>query len=99
TRFSRDWSSDVCSSDLTQLLVLLAVAVSHAAAYEMLFYQGNSCRSGGAGNFIGGTGAGCETYGSGMAQSAIVKSTGPVDDAYMRSEERRVGTEGKSQRV
>src|SRR5690606_40287682 len=30
TRFSRDWSSDVCSSDLIQFIVTRRVAIDHA---------------------------------------------------------------------
>src|SRR5690606_41201558 len=40
TRFSRDWSSDVCSSDLAQAIVIFARRDALSAARDLLFHAG-----------------------------------------------------------
>src|SRR5690606_39618936 len=56
TRFSRDWSSDVCSSDLQ---AALAARTREAAAREA---ARRSAASGGGGSSSGGGGGGGGTY-------------------------------------
>src|SRR5690606_39806084 len=38
TIFSRDWSSDVCSSDLRRMIILLTVAIAPSLALFSYFY-------------------------------------------------------------
>src|SRR5690606_39620715 len=87
TRFSRDWSSDVCSSDLIELYLMRAGQVSiiqgqfaSARSYASRMLQINS-RNGEAYLLHG---------------DAIAGSSAQCDDGKLgtkRSEERRVGKE------
>src|SRR5690606_40780445 len=91
TRFSRDWSSDVCSSDLEAGLVdvgSLAVTVVHAVhqasaqALELTFLQGVTD----------------DNVGFGMVAIQRAAITHLVNDAgVQRPEERRVGKRYVSQ--
>src|SRR5690606_40784307 len=96
TRFSRDWSSDVCSSDLT-LLIFLATAITVAlTSSEVLLPRTFSS------SFM--TLAGLKkcipTTSSGRLVAEAISSMLKVEvlDARMRSEERRVGKEGRWRR-
>jgi hypothetical protein len=66
-----------------RLLALLAIAVSQAYSYGITFYNGQSCRSGSLGTFIGGPNQGCRKDNAGVAHSAIIQNTGPVDNPFM----------------
>src|SRR5690606_39793177 len=94
TRFSRDWSSDVCSSDLT------VHATRSAAGYEI------AGRDEGGGPGRGGGAARMACCASGQAQR-VGEQVGegglgrPDHEAVLpqrrdRSEERRVGKEGRA---
>src|SRR5690606_39863402 len=82
TRFSRDWSSDVCSSDLAGSAGTVfgggpAAALAAAAAAEAV--GGVNCSNSEA------AGSACTLTGAGAGPAAVV-----------RSEERRVGKEGRA---
>src|SRR5690606_40097874 len=81
TRFSRDWSSDVCSSDLALMLVASVALAQQPATTEPTPAPGQ-----GPGMMMGGPGPGMMGgYGPG-ARGGYGPGQG------MRSEERRVGT-------
>src|SRR5690606_40897605 len=93
TRFSRDWSSDVCSSDLYPLALGVAAGMwlgDHHWASDIL-----------SGALLGeaiGSAAG-RSFASDPVQPTIALV--PREDGWLlvRSEERRVGQECRSQRV
>ncbi|PKS12652.1 hypothetical protein jhhlp_000860 [Lomentospora prolificans] len=66
-----------------QLLAVALNTASLAAAYELIFYRGEGCRSENLGHWVGGPNQGCRNDNMGVAQSVIVKSTGAVDDPHM----------------
>ncbi|KAK6834107.1 hypothetical protein PG987_008801 [Apiospora arundinis] len=68
-------------SSLITLAVAAGLLLGQTAAYKFTFYQGPGCRSGGAGNNVAGPGQGCMPK-TGNAQSAIIQSTGAVDDNF-----------------
>src|SRR5204862_3059228 len=84
TRSLRDWSSDVCSSDLAEYSEETAseLAIVHAAARAHAHY-GRQCIT---------------HYIVSMAQSVsdLLEVHILLKEAGLRSEERRVGKEGKS---
>src|SRR5207302_7247365 len=98
TRFSRDWSSDVCSSDLAQPavlagprgdrhLALVAVAVSQVAAPGIGVepdFPGDPGRH---------AGGGVERRQRQPGQAMLI-----AEKAVARSEERRVGKEWRGRR-
>src|SRR5207302_2905610 len=86
TRFSRDWSSDVCSSDLLRIdypLLIAACAlafisvVAFAITLSMVLLAGKDTHG----------------YGEIMAQFLYLFSGAIFPIAVLRSEERRVGKE------
>src|SRR5258707_2833849 len=85
TRYWRDWSSDVCSSDLAALVasydLLLGYTGSVSFAHTM-FYG------------IGSYSIAIALYSMGPGWAAV--ATGIVVGLPLRSEERRVGKEGRS---
>src|SRR5207302_6925473 len=81
TRFSRDWSSDVCSSDLGAALALTRQAGVQYAPFNV---QINSISP-------GTTMTGLQRDVT-EAQRAVFKTLTPID-RFARSEERRVGKE------
>src|SRR5207302_2948332 len=55
TRFSRDWSSDVCSSDLVVMILLFsALLVLSVVASDAVVFFGTGARSGRILSLIGG---------------------------------------------
>src|SRR5690606_40832662 len=94
TRFSRDWSSDVCSSDLTDYSGRQDWGVRHNLSEYFLCYQWMAEHD-------------CNPLFAAMYDLAAAALThlGPVNNhallgsmCYPRSEERRVGKECRSQR-
>src|SRR5690606_40682707 len=91
TRFSRDWSSDVCSSDLQKFLLkseqIDVYLTSSFAALKSIFPQGHDhkicCLSGLDGFFKSGP--------VGGIQFKVLQETA---FSHSRSEERRVGKGG-----
>src|SRR5690606_39998086 len=83
TRFSRDWSSDVCSSDLVGRGEMLGVIGPNGAGKTTLF------------NLVSGIHR--PTSGSVLLEGADVTTTSVAARARagLRSEERRVGKEGR----
>src|SRR5690606_40608395 len=90
TRFSRDWSSDVCSSDLGDVIVPYVIAACVIAAL------GHRKRGG----------AGCHIDAS-MYEICVQQMADAIEAAQRgdtprrmgnRSEERRVGKEGRARR-
>src|SRR5690606_40182666 len=82
TRFSRDWSSDVCSSDLK--------TPSVSAAERFVSTQGGSGRQDGTGPKFQAGGLGQDGYQGSALDSRTDGAIGPDG----RSEERRVGKGG-----
>src|SRR5699024_12101181 len=92
TRSKRDWSSDVCSSDLAAAVesgsehpiakAIVAHAPDHPAAHD---FQSE------AGMGVSGTVEGHRV----SVGRAGDKDLGALTDAFARSEERRVGKEGR----
>src|SRR5690606_41140683 len=80
TRFSRDWSSDVCSSDLE-----VGSAEGNSASAAALSPRGGAPRGGRPGAEVG------RRIGGRNAQGVSATCLTPL-----RSEERRVGKEGRS---
>src|SRR3712207_7140333 len=80
TRYWRDWSSDVCSSDLQQLVAQAGVERFHVSVLPRA-----------AGRDVGGLGA----HGADPGLDRLGHELGAVVRAD-RSEERRVGKEGRS---
>src|SRR2546428_1320974 len=80
TRSDRDWSSDVCSSDLSQTLMQLLYLLPPAYLLSRSFYDG-----GGA---------------SALLVPVLIMAAGQLGGGLawlaVRSEERRVGEEGRS---
>jgi len=64
-------------------IAYLSLSTSLATAYKLTFYRSEGCRSENLGEWIGGPNQGCSNEMMGVAQSAIVASTGPVDDNFM----------------
>src|SRR5690606_40857960 len=98
TRFSRDWSSDVCSSDLTS-------AERFAPGDMLVFTLARDAGSPAAADGALTVRLGWFTDGKGLRDAAIVWSEelhglGPGDERAfeVRSEERRVGKEGATRR-
>src|SRR5690606_39909461 len=88
TRFSRDWSSDVCSSDLTMrldagklLIVGIFVFALFAAGFAVWFRSQQGKQA-------------LELWG--VDTAARIRNAQDVQLLYYRSEERRVGKEGRS---
>src|SRR5690606_40877322 len=91
TRFSRDWSSDVCSSDLEELVPIVGPQVMATNSLVLVVEEGNPAQIGGVED---------------LARDDLVVVLGapevPVgryasellEEAGVRSEERRVGREG-----
>src|SRR5690606_39815017 len=82
TRFSRDWSSDVCSSDLSASIVAATGAAIHEPT-SRTFIPRNSRSS--------------DMYHS-SPSAVHGTGTGPLWERPPRSEERRVGKECRSRR-
>src|SRR5690606_40907616 len=85
TRFSRDWSSDVCSSDLIPLKEVLTEKEYEHSKFEIL--QALTQLSG----FI----PGLDNYINSAAKREIIVYNKKFASFLMRSEERRVGKEGR----
>src|SRR5207302_4618469 len=95
TRFSRDWSSDVCSSDLIGSRIVEIIAHSDARRSASTATR-RRVRAAGFANAVGGTGAGVV---GGVGPLALQVPDAGVDErdgCDGRSEERRVGKEGES---
>src|SRR5207247_7930295 len=88
TRSTRDWSSDVCSSDLDRLIDLMDYQDLRREQSELR--KKNIYRGIGLALFVEGTGAGSLTFGP--AGVRIGSRDGVT--VRLRSEERRVGEEG-----
>src|SRR5690606_40680583 len=94
TRFSRDWSSDVCSSDLLGMIAGAALAANGVAAQEAPERYDVLIRGG---RLLDGTGAPWRYADVALRGDRIVE-VGAIDpDATARSEERRVGKDVRSQ--
>src|SRR3712207_7379151 len=87
TRYWRDWSSDVCSSDLREILPIKAIATTEVGQCQMWTSLHFDVIS--PGTFFSSTGLG--TMGFGFPASIGAKAAMPD-----RSEERRVGKECRS---
>src|SRR2546429_5221793 len=81
TRCSRDWSSDVCSSDLARQAVREIVGHEHFLDPPLPYDLTNDSR---------------ETRGFHALMPELMGVMSPGEDAAMRSEERRVGKECRS---
>src|SRR5690606_40996857 len=86
TRFSRDWSSDVCSSDLLLAFVFVSSLGWEAVANMFGLY------------FTKAVGSPVHWYGTVISASTLVSMAtyGLLVDFGQRSEERRVGNERRS---
>src|SRR5690606_39815901 len=96
TRFSRDWSSDVCSSDLSSVLNIMAITVDHQTCLPPLNLASSGITMTTA-NFTWTAVSGATSY-----EYAVTTTATPPDSGAgitMRSEERRVGKEGRCRRV
>src|SRR5690606_39812578 len=92
TRFSRDWSSDVCSSDL------FAAAASGGPAHGHA-YRGNAAAAGGTDRRSSPSSAGRRASAGGLARERKTEMPPPnAGRPSDRSEERRVG-EKRERRV
>src|SRR5690606_40154879 len=85
TRFSRDWSSDVCSSDLAEYGVTYSISSKFANDIDLLASM--SLRD--TGIFYDADG---DVVGADNTQGDVMDSR-TVNGFVKRSEERRVGTE------
>lgn len=65
------------------LLACFTLLASLTQAYDISFYIGEGCRSGSSGHIIGGPNLGCRVDGAGTSKSAIIGSTGAIDDPFM----------------
>src|SRR5690606_40448658 len=92
TRFSRDWSSDVCSSDLCNLALLLVTKHGRSMFHSKIA---------GVGYYVPKNVYTNEDLTRFMDTSDewIQERTGIQERRYARSEERRVGKEGRSRRA
>src|SRR5690606_41080438 len=79
TRFSRDWSSDVCSSDLT-LIIAVSIPTSVLLTFLTVYMLGYSL------NML-------TLIGLGLGVGMMVDSSIVILESIYRSEERRVGKE------
>src|SRR5690348_17525894 len=80
TRWTGDWSSDVCSSDLTRVVGLLLFAAAVAVA-GMATFRSSYAQQSMTGEMAG------------MSHSTASENV--IDGRIHRSEERRVGKEGR----
>src|SRR5690606_39309015 len=95
--FSRDWSSDVCSSDLimTEYAVSIRNLQKHFGPVRAVDGVSLDVRPGEVFGFLGPNGAG-KTTTIGMLLGLIHPTNGSIEVlGEPRSEERRVGKEGK----
>ncbi|KXJ91838.1 hypothetical protein Micbo1qcDRAFT_174860 [Microdochium bolleyi] len=67
----------------TTLALIFSVALSQVAAYDITFWANKGCRSGAPVHWMGGPNQGCRQDWLGTYASAMVKSTGSVDDNFM----------------
>src|SRR5207302_7336838 len=84
TRFSRDWSSDVCSSDLTAFI---------AERYLAIWSSNDGGAVAGVPYMYGPT---VQFYGRPYTQGQLIAEKRAAIRQWPRSEERRVGKEGRS---
>lgn len=68
---------------LSATLISLAAFTTLTTAYKLTFYRGEGCRNENLGEWIGGPNEGCRNDFAGVAQSAVVASTGDVDIPFM----------------
>ncbi|KAF2430619.1 hypothetical protein EJ08DRAFT_697101 [Tothia fuscella] len=64
---------------MASLLVILLLT-KIVIPFKLSIYVGKSCRGQALGQWVGGEAQGCQRLHGGVAASAIVTSTGPVDD-------------------
>src|SRR5690606_40162346 len=92
TSFSRDWSSDVCSSDLNRLIIPIS--------FLLILFFSFPLDSLAQSNRFTITGKVVDDELGAPLEYATVSITKPNDpnfiDGVVRSEERRVGTEGRA---
>src|SRR5439155_3550758 len=89
TRWPRDWSSDVCSSDLCQSLSLAAIGLAnHPVAQNGVRFLVNAARPDGSWAID----SNLSTWVTTLAINALA-TAGELEN---RSEERRVGKEGRA---
>src|SRR5690606_40721848 len=95
TRFSRDWSSDVCSSDLAQMLALIPGVSRSGATTTAGLALGYNRPTAARFAFLLAVPA---VFGSGLYElfHRFSEPVGAYGYAETRSEERRVGTVGNS---
>src|SRR5690606_40226630 len=91
TRFSRDWSSDVCSSDLALPLPLLEKLLGFLRAERLVEVPRR-------GSFDADVRYALTELGRARANEALRRNQ-YVGPAPVRSEERRVGKEGRHRRA
>src|SRR5699024_11588687 len=94
TRSKRDWSSDVCSSDLKEIVAPNALDGVDVSDVKCLINHDFSY-------VIGRTQAGTlelQVDGKGLYFKCHLPNTSYARDIYERSEERRVGKESRSSR-
>src|SRR5689334_23743792 len=95
TRWNCDWSSDVCSSDLSshvEIFGSIAPLAWRPGAMQLLYAQqyGDPPQPGQEDIVL------TERVGDGWRERPLVTGLQPSDATYPRSEERRVGKEGRS---
>src|SRR5207302_8225337 len=83
TRFSRDWSSDVCSSDLNNAFLLAASIFPY---FYALVGERNPKQPPKPGPRSEYSQLACDAF-------ELIRRAGPISKQKMRSEERRVGKE------
>src|SRR5690606_39944063 len=94
TRFSRDWSSDVCSSDLFLWAVVIRIGLNGCIFDKVIIFTGSILVP-----HMKKTQIMSDFMGEGPAGQFLIKQPGVNDHTvFIRSEERRVGKEGRSRR-
>src|SRR5690606_40798743 len=92
TRFSRDWSSDVCSSDLISLWGFIWIWVGLAVVIVTFQYGANGVEGGISLPLVM-----LVVLTATMALAVIMTMTADIGTEHGRSEERRVGKERRPQ--
>src|SRR5690606_40468965 len=96
-RFSRDWSSDVCSSDLMIPVYIFYSMFGFQRTGDQMWAMADQM---GRGFLLGATAGRTTLTGEGLqhadGHSPLLAASNPACVHYDRSEERRVGKEGSS---